>query len=179
MRFSSSGGKVVAKQVAAVVGRVQLLGARSPVEADGVAQAGGVELLAAAIQPISYDRGATWVRLDARVAARAHGHVEHPVRTDAYRARPVVAAGREVGDDTCEWTAGRPRVRIEPDAPDGARLRHPEPAVVDIQAVRPVETAQQDHTAVRLAIAVAVALEQRDLALPRLAEQEIARGGEA
>jgi hypothetical protein len=50
---------------------------------------------------------------------------------------------------------------------------------MDIEAVRPVETAQQDHTAVRLAIAVAVALQQRDLALPRLADEEITCGGEA
>ena len=58
-----AGREVVAQQVAAVVGGIELAGPGPPVEAHGVAQPGGEDLLAAAVGPVAHDRRAPRVVL--------------------------------------------------------------------------------------------------------------------
>jgi hypothetical protein len=173
------GREVVTEQVTAIVGRVQLVGARAPVEADRVAQAGRVQLLAAAVEAVADHGRAPGIFLDARVAARSHGYVEPAVGSDTHRTRPVVAAGRKAGDDARERAARRARLCVEADPPDGTRLRHPQPAIMDVEPMWTIESAQEDGAPVGFPIAVAVAPEKRHLSLPRLTDEEVARRREA
>src|SRR5205823_3739725 len=68
---------VIAKHVAAVVGRPEVAGAGLEDEADGVAQATRIDARVAAVRAQLEDRGAAVVLLDADVAARSNRDVEH------------------------------------------------------------------------------------------------------
>jgi hypothetical protein len=103
-----AGREVVAEEVATIVRRVQVAGAGLPVEADGVAEAARVYLLARAVGPIAHDRGATTIVLDAHVAARADRHVHESVGADPDRTRPVMAR-RDAGHHARKRAARRAR----------------------------------------------------------------------
>ena len=85
--------KIVSEQVSAVVGGVELSGPRSPVEADGISEPGGVDLLAAAIGAISHNRSASWILLLADVAARPQREVHPAVGPEPKGAGPMASVG--------------------------------------------------------------------------------------
>ena len=170
-----AGRKVVAEQVAAVVGGEELAGRRLPVEAHRIAQPRGEDLLAAAVQLHAQHGGPPGVLLLAHVAARADRDVEAVVRPHAQRARPVIALLGQPRDDALVGAAGLALVGIEADTADRIHLRHVEPALVEIEAVRAREPLQEGAVGVRAAVAVGVALQQVDAARPGHAHQQIAR----
>ena len=71
--------------------------------------------------------------------------------------------------------AGR---RIEAHAQHRVALGDVQPAVAIGEAVRALEVVEQDARAAGDAVAVGVALDEQDLALPRRADQQVARVGE-
>ena len=169
-----AGRKVVAEQVAAVVGGEQLAAPRRPVETDAVAQSRGVVLHRGAVGTQAQHRGAPRVFFGADVAARTDRHVEPAVGTEAHRAAPVVTARRQAGQDAFIGTAHRAAGRIEGDPAHRGALADVEPAITDIQPVRAIEVVEQHLAALGRAVAIGVAPEQQHLAQAGLAHQQVA-----
>ena len=174
-----AGREVVAEQVAPVVGGVQFRGARTPVEADRVAQAGGVGLHVGAVGAQAEQAGATLVLFLADVAARSDRNVEPAVGAEAQRARPVVAASGQPGQDALEPALRAAGAGIEADPTDGVHLRNVQPAGLQIHALRAVEPDEQRLSGVGASVAVRVGAHQRHLAGTRPADQQVARGRQA
>ena len=127
-----AGREVVAEQVAAVVGRVELVGAGLPVEADASCAARSRRsprpLPSGRKRSIAARRGSSSSHTLQLEPTR---HVHPAVGSEAQRARPVVAAVRQPVDDALELAASSRRVaaskRIRPIA---VGLGDVEPAVV-------------------------------------------------
>ena len=155
-----AGRQVVAQQIAAVVGGVELAVRRPPCEADRVAQPGREDLAVGAVGTEAQDGGPAWIVLDAHVAARADRHVHPAVRPEAHGARPVVAAGGQALHHALDRALGTALCRVEAHAHDRAGLAHVEPSLVQIDPVRAIEALEQRaHDA---GAAVALALDEDD-----------------
>ena len=138
-----AGREVVAEQIAAVVGRVELAAVGLPVEADGVAQPRREDLALAAVGPEAQHRRAARVLLDADVAARADRDVQPAVGAEAHRARPVVAAAGQPGDDALERARDACARRRRSARARRVGLADVEPAVVEVDAVRAVQPLEE------------------------------------
>ena len=97
-RFSSSPGRIVAEQVASVIGEPQLARGRVPVEAHGIADAAREDLEPGSIRSHSPD-GVVGIAAIADVARRADGHIQHAVRAEADELPSVMPIGWKLVDD--------------------------------------------------------------------------------
>ena len=144
-----TGWKIVAQQVAPVVGRKQLARTGSPVEAHRVAQPGGEDLCLGAVGPEAEQRGPARVLLEAYVAGRTHGEVHEVVGAEADRSGPVIPARRKPRHHGLDDPLHSPRGCVEAHTPDRIELGHVEPALVQVHPVRAIELLEKDLGAVR------------------------------
>ena len=86
----------------------------------------------------------------------------------------MVAPGRQAGDDALEVAVRAAPRRVERHPRHGVRLSDVELALVDVEAVGPIQPLEQNPTPVRPPVPVGVAEEQQDVAAARLADQEVA-----
>ena len=84
-------GKVVAEQIASVIGGIELAVPRRPVEARAVAQARCIDLLALPLRCVPHDRRAARIAFQAGITGGAHIDVEQPIRAESNRLLGVAA----------------------------------------------------------------------------------------
>ena len=153
------GGQVITKQVATVFGRIESTVPRRPIKSVGVASAGRNHLAPAAVEFETHHRGTARILFKAHVAGRTLTEIELAVGSNAGRFAPVCAVCGKSRDQWLQVAAHRGGCRIEAHPRDAGCLGDIQPTLVQIDAIRSIESGEQRPPAIAQTIAIAIGLQ--------------------